>query len=253
MSSARVVEQFNTTSEITLEDWVQVIPKAQGGYWIFLHQETHQEAKNRLLLFHYYTPLYVKERVYTVYWGCIKSQGYFWIVFPHCSTVIAVSLVSVDKFLVSLVSNHHISYRDNFILSLLNTTWRVEWAKSYQVTLCQHSCQISSVTSFGFLLYFSTVQNEIHGSGNTGRTGGANECVRTLKSLIWWISTLTVLLVWCIAIVVNNINSKNFYTYTGKLKLRTQSCDNASLLNFNSNHLAWAPVTNIGGGGLGGW
>ena len=46
---------------------------------------------------------------------------YSWIVFPHCSTVTAVSRVSVDKFLVSLVSNDHI-YRDDFILSLLNTT-----------------------------------------------------------------------------------------------------------------------------------
>ena len=47
---------------------------------------------------------------------------YSWIVFPHCSTVTAVSRVSVDKFLVSLVSNDHISYRDDFISSLLNTT-----------------------------------------------------------------------------------------------------------------------------------
>ena len=47
---------------------------------------------------------------------------YSWIVFPHCSTVTAVTRVSVDKFLVSLVSNDHISYRDDFILSLLNTT-----------------------------------------------------------------------------------------------------------------------------------
>ena len=46
---------------------------------------------------------------------------YSWIVFPHCSTVTAVSRVSVDKFLVSLISNDHI-YRDDFILSLLNTT-----------------------------------------------------------------------------------------------------------------------------------
>ena len=29
---------------------------------------------------------------------------------------------SLRKFLVSLVSNDHISYRDDFILSLLNTT-----------------------------------------------------------------------------------------------------------------------------------
>ena len=44
------------------------------------------------------------------------------IVYPHCSTVTTVSRVSVDKFLVSLVSNDHISYRDDCILSLLNTT-----------------------------------------------------------------------------------------------------------------------------------
>ena len=84
-ASCHGVEQFNTTSEITLEDWVQVIPKAQGGYWIFQHQETHQEVQNRLLLFHYYTPPCVKERVHLVYWGCIKSQGYFWIVVPDHS------------------------------------------------------------------------------------------------------------------------------------------------------------------------
>ena len=47
---------------------------------------------------------------------------YSWIVFSHCSTVTAVSRVSVDKFLVSLVSNDHISYCDDFILSLINTT-----------------------------------------------------------------------------------------------------------------------------------
>ena len=47
---------------------------------------------------------------------------YSWIVLSHCSTVTAVSLVSVDKFLVSLVSNDHLSYRDDFILSLLNRT-----------------------------------------------------------------------------------------------------------------------------------
>ena len=33
---------------------------------------------------------------------------YSWIAFTHCSTVTAVSQVSVDKFLVSLVSNLHI-------------------------------------------------------------------------------------------------------------------------------------------------
>ena len=82
---------------------------------------------------------------------------YFWIVFPHCSTVTTVSQVSVDKFLVSLVSNHHISYRDDFILSLLNTTWRVEWAKSYRVTLCQHNYQLSSVTLFVLFLILATL------------------------------------------------------------------------------------------------
>ena len=94
---------------------------------------------------------------------------YSWIVFPPCSTVTAVSLVSVDKFLVSLVSNDHISYRDDFVLALLNTTFvlRVEWAKSYRVTLCQNIYQLSSVTLFVFVflilatLYETSVQYRI--------------------------------------------------------------------------------------------
>ena len=44
------------------------------------------------------------------------------IVLSHSSTVTAVSRVSVDKFLVSLLSNYDISNRDDFILSLLNRT-----------------------------------------------------------------------------------------------------------------------------------
>ena len=59
-------------------------------------------------------------------WNCDVWEHdylqYSWIAFPHCSTVTAVSRVSVDKFLVSLVSNDHISYRDDFMLSLINTT-----------------------------------------------------------------------------------------------------------------------------------
>ena len=105
---------------------------------------------------------------------------YSWMVLSHYSTVTAVSRVSVDKFLVSLVSNDHISYRDDFILSLLNRTWRVEWAKSYRVTLVQHNYQLSSVALFVLFLNsgnslrnFSTVQNQSHRSRNTGRSGGA--------------------------------------------------------------------------------
>ena len=129
---------------------------------------------------------------------------YSWIVFPHCSTVTAVSRISVNKFLVSLVSNDHISYRDDFILSLINTTWRVEWAKSYRVTLCQHNYQLSSVALFvlfnsdNSLRNFSTVQNQSHQSGNTGRSGGA----------ICWPVQITHLLNFS-SVVVNN--SKNWH------------------------------------------
>ena len=63
----------------------------------------------------------VRTQIFMSVWEHDYLQ-YSWIVFPHCSTVTAVSRVSVDKFLVSLVSNDHISYRDDFILSLLNTT-----------------------------------------------------------------------------------------------------------------------------------
>ena len=83
-----------------------------------------------------------------------KSRGYG---IPHCSTVTAVSRVSVDKFLVSLVSNDHISYRNDFMLSLINTTWRVEWAKSYRITLCQHNYQLSSVALFVLFLILATL------------------------------------------------------------------------------------------------
>ena len=48
------------------------------------------------------------------------------------------------QILVSLVSSDHISYWDGFILSLL----QLEWAKSYRVTLCQHSDQIYVLSNF---------------------------------------------------------------------------------------------------------
>ena len=94
-------------------------------------------------------------------WNCVVWEHdylqYSWIVFPHCSTVTAVSRVSVDKFLVSLVSNDHISYHDDFMMSLINTTWRVEWAKSYRITICQHNYQLSSVALFVLFLILATL------------------------------------------------------------------------------------------------
>ena len=63
----------------------------------------------------------VRTQIFMSVWEHDYLQ-YSWIVLSHCSTVTAVNRVSVDKFLVSLVSNDHISYRDGFILCLLNTT-----------------------------------------------------------------------------------------------------------------------------------
>ena len=75
----------------------------------------------------------------------------------------AASRVSADK---GQLSSDHISCCHDFILSLL----QLEWVKSYRLTLCQHNYQMSSVTSFVFRNLetrdFSTVQNEIHRSGN---------------------------------------------------------------------------------------
>ena len=152
---------------------------------------------------------------------------YFWIVFPHCSTVTTVSQVSVDKFLVSLVSNHHISYRDDFILSLLNTTWRVEWAKSYRVTLCQHNYQLSSVTLFVLFLilatlYETSVQFRIKVIGaETGKSGGPIYWPVQITHLLNF-STVFVLLntdmvLQLLSVVVNN--SKNWHCLqSGKMK-----------------------------------
>ena len=98
----------------------------------------------------------VRTQIFMSVWEHNYLQ-YSWIVLSHCLTVTAVSRVSVDKFLVSLVSNDHISNRDDFIFSLLNRTWRVEWAKSYRVTLCQHNYQLSSVTLFVLFLILATL------------------------------------------------------------------------------------------------
>ena len=50
----------------------------------------------------------VRTQIFLSVWEHDYLQ-YSWIVFLHCSTVTAVSRVSVDKFLVSLVSNYHVS------------------------------------------------------------------------------------------------------------------------------------------------
>ena len=105
---------------------------------------------------------------------------YSWIVFPHCSTVTAVSQVSVDKFLVSLVSNDHISYRDDFsCLCLIHLEELNPLGKKLSSNTL--SAQLSTVLSnfiCSFLILatlrnFNTVQNQSHRSRNTGKSGVA--------------------------------------------------------------------------------
>ena len=73
------------------------------------------------------------------------------IIFQHCSTVTAANRVSLDKCQVSyqLITNP--------ILSLL----QLEWAKSYQVTLCEHNYQMSSVASFAWIWYWALYKTSV--------------------------------------------------------------------------------------------
>ena len=176
---------------------------------------------------------------------CVCVCVYVFIYFIYCSTVIAVSQVSIDKFLVSLVSNYHISYRDDFILSLLNTTWRAELAKSLSSNTL--STQLSTVlsnficsffNSGNSLRNFSTVQNQSHRSGNTGKSGGAIRCPVQITHLLNF-STVFVLLntnmvLELLSVVVNN--SKELTLSTVWEKWRRNNTPSASSSHLVKKH-----------------
>ena len=180
---------------------------------------------------------------------------YSWIVFPHCSTVTAVSRVSVDKFLVSFVSNDHISYRDDFILSLLNTSWRVEWAKSYRVTLCQHNYQLSSVTLFVLFLIlatlqnFNTVQNQSHRSRNTGKSRVAIcwpvQTTHLLNFSTVFVLVTTDMALQLLSIVVNNSKTDNVYSLGKWRRNNTPSASGSYLVKKNRDRTHYTDLWSL--------